>query len=221
MGDTVGSINVNKLISSPRAAYILGLFCADGYQRTSSIGLSNSNEELLERFALFLFNNFSKERLRIRAYYPLEMRTIKISDKISSLTQNIVYYPSSKAKRISCHLYVNSRPLLRIFNLAKTKLKEIDQKAIISYIAGRFDGDGSVNKIKDRDFRIVYGNYKEAKIDQNLLEKIGIHKTSIYNYKYAGTFCLYIWREEIKKIVELLIPFSVYLQKRKLTLITP
>lgn len=223
MGNTVGSINVNKLISNPKKAYILGLFCADGYQRTSSIGLSNSDEDLLERFALFLRNYFSEERLKIRTYHPPEMKIIKISDKISSLTltQNIVCYPSLKAKRISCHVYVNSRPLLRVFNLAKTKLEKIDKKAIASYMAGRFDGDGSVNKVKDRDFRIVYSNYKEAKIDQNLLRKIGIHKTSIYHYKHAGTFCLYVWRQEIKKITKLLIPFSVYLQKRKLTFFTP
>jgi len=81
MGNTVGSINVNKLISNPKKAYILGLFCADGYQRTSSIGLSNSDEDLLERFALFLRNYFSEERLKIRAYHPPEMKIIKISDK--------------------------------------------------------------------------------------------------------------------------------------------
>jgi len=221
MDNTVGSINVNRLISESQGAYILGLFCADGYQRTSSIGISNSDKNLLEKFALFLLNDFPRERLKIRAYHPLGMRNPKISDNLSKLTQNIVYYPLSKARRISCHLYVNSRPLLRIFNSAREGIEKINSKVIVPYIAGRFDGDGSVNKIKDRDFRIVYSNYNEAKIDQNLLKKIGIYKTSIYHYKHARTFCLYFWRQEIRTITKLLMPFSTYLQKRKLTFITP
>ena len=220
MDNTVGSINVKKLLSEPQAAYILGLFCADGYHRTSSIGLSNKDEELLGRFAHFLLDYFPKERLRIRAYYPVEVKSPKLSKKLIALSQNIVYYPLLKAKQISCHLYVNSRPLLRMFTSARKEIEKIKSKAIISYIAGRFDGDGSVNKMKNIDFRILYGNYKEAKIDQSLLKRIGVSKSSIYHYKQARTFCLYVWREETSSLMKLLLPFSVYLQKR-LTSITP
>lgn len=215
MDNSVGSIDINKLLLDKRCAYILGLWCADGYHRTSSIGLSNINEELLETFSSFLLKIFPKERLRIRAYYPPEIENPKVPKKVSEITRSIVYYPLSKAKHISCHLYVNSRPLLRIFKTAREKIRDIDIKAIPSYIAGRFDGDGSVNKTKDKDFRIIYGNYKEAKDDRELLRKIGIRKISIYHYKEANTYCLYVWRAEIKKMINLIIPFSDYLKKRK------
>lgn len=220
MGNTVGSIDVNKLLLDPQGAYILGLWCADGYHRTSSIGLSNKDDELLEKFSLFLLNDFSRDRLKIRAYYPLEMKSPKISDKLSVITQNLVYYPSLKARQISCHVYVNSRPLLRIFKSARDKIQQINPKVIIPYIAGRFDGDGSINKIKYRDFRILYGNYKEAERDRRLLKKVGIHKSKIYHYRQARTFCLYVSRYETKDVIELLLPFSTYLQRR-LTSITP
>ncbi|KKQ85302.1 MAG: hypothetical protein A3I88_03180 [Candidatus Portnoybacteria bacterium RIFCSPLOWO2_12_FULL_39_9] len=219
MDNTVGSIDINKLLLDSQGAYILGLWCSDGYHRTSSIGLSNTDEELLERFALFLLDIFPKNRLRIRAYHPIKTKIPRISNRLSVITENIVYYPSFKARQMVCHLYVNSRPLLRIFKLARDKIEQIDSKVITSYVAGRFDGDGSVNKKKDRDFRILYGNYKEAEIDQYLLRKVGIDKTRIYHYKQAKTFCLYVLRQETANIIELLSPFSNYLQK--LIFITP
>ena len=214
MGNTVGSINVDKLLSDPQLAYILGLWCADGYQRTSSIGLSNSDNDLLVLFSKFLLRILPEDRLRIRAYHPIKIKRPKLPDKLSAITQNIAYYPLEKARQISCHVYVNSRPLLRVFNEAKKNVHQIYQKVIIPYIAGRFDGDGSVDRLRDRDFRIVYGNYEEAKTDQSLLRKIGINNVKIYHYSIAKTFCLYVSRYETAKIIKLLMPFSVYLQKR-------
>ena len=217
MGNTVGSINVNKLLSkllsTSEGAYILGLWCADGYHRTSSIGLSNKDEELIEKFALFLLKVFSKDRLRVRVYYPLEAKEIRASERVAKITRRIVYYPSPKARQTSYHLYVNSRSLLRIFRLGRSKLLNMKKRVVISYIAGRFDGDGSIDKRKDRGFRIVYGNHKEAEIDRCLLKRIGIHKVSIYHYKQAKTFCLYLWRSETLRVVKLLLPFSIRLQK--------
>ena len=215
MDNTVGSINIKNLLSTSKGAYILGLFCSDGYQRTSSIGISNSSEDLLIIFADFLLNYFPRERLRIRAYYPYLSKSFSLSQKLKRVTNNIVYYPSVKAKKIACHLYVNSRPLLRLFNEAKESIDCVNKKVIPSYLAGRFDGDGSVNKYKNRDFRFIYSNKKEAEIDKIHLKKIGINNSSIYRYQFANTYCLYVWRGEIEKLINKLIPYSVYLQMRK------
>lgn len=218
MGNTVGSISVKKLLSEKQAAYILGLWCADGYQRTSSIGLSNTDENLIERFGKFLLKAFSRDRLRLRVYHPVNLKAEKInlSRKIISLIEivKIVYYPSEKAKKIAYHLYLNSRPLLREFKLARKRIPKIKRKVISSYLAGRFDGDGSLNKKMDRDFRILYSNLKEAEIDKTLFGRIGIKKTKIYHYKSAHTFCLYVSRYETAKAIKLFLPYSVYLQQK-------
>ncbi len=70
---------------------------------------------------------------------------------------------------------------------------------IKAYFAGRFDGDGSVDKDFRKDCRIVYGKLNEAEMDKKLLRRMGIRKTKIYYYKSAKTFCLYISRYETKK----------------------
>lgn len=215
MVNTVGSMNIKKLLSTSEGAYILGLFCADGYQRTSSIGLSNSNEDLLKIFASFLLNYFPKDRLRLRVYYPFSLTSVKLSRKLRRITDNIVYYPSMKATKIACHLYVNSRPLLRLFNEAKESIQYINVEVIAPYLAGRFDGDGSINKTKNKDFRFIYSNKQEAEIDKSHLKKLGVNNASIYRYESANTYCLYVWRKEIIRLVNILIPYSSYLQMRR------
>ena len=79
--------------------------------------------------------------------------------------------------------------------------------------AGRFDGDGSIDKNLRNDCRIVYGRQSEAEIDKKLLGRIGLTKTKIYYYKSANTFCLYISRYEVKKFLESILPHSLKLQK--------
>jgi len=49
---------------------------------------------------------------------------------------------------------------------------------------------------------------------------LGLWCADGYHYKQAKTFCLYISRYETKNVIDLLLPFSAYLQKR-LTFITP
>jgi intein/homing endonuclease len=109
---------------------------------------------------------------------------------------------------------VNSRPLLREFRKAKNNLDRLRQRNIIkAYFAGRFDGDGSIDKNLKSDCRIVYTRKDEAETDKKLLQKISITKTKIYHYKSAKTFCLYISRYEVKKFLEKIIPYSLKLQK--------
>jgi len=66
MGNTVGSLS--SLLVRPKDSYILGLWGADRYLRTSSIGLSNTNKILIKRFSEFLLSRLPTERLRLRVY---------------------------------------------------------------------------------------------------------------------------------------------------------
>ena len=182
MGNTVGSTNANfcNFLKKEEDAYILGLWCADSYWWSSSIGLSNTDKDLIKRFNNFLLRIFPKERIRFNRN----------------------------------HLFVNSRPLLREFRLAKTKLSDLTKiKSIRAYIAGRFDGDGCINKNLKKDCRIVYGYKNEAELDQDLLRRIGITKTNVYYYRTSNTFCLYVSRYDTGKFIRLINLYSTKLQK--------
>ena len=182
MGNTVGSTSTNfcNFFSNEKDAYILGLWCADSYWWASSIGLSNTNPDLIEAFRKFLKRFFPEKRIKF--------------------SRN--------------HLFVNSRPLLREFRKAKDNLESLKKETIIkSYFAGRFDGDGSIDRNLRNDCRIVYGRKSEAEIDKEILRRIGISKAKIYYYKSAKTFCLYISRYETKKFLENIMSHSLKLQK--------
>ena len=182
MGNTVGSTSTNfcDFFSNEKDTYILGLWCADSYWWASSVGLSNTDSDLLKAFRIFLKRFFPEERIKFN--------------------QN--------------HLFVNSRPLLRDFLSAKNNLSNLENgKMIRAYFAGRFDGDGSIDKNLRNDCRIVYGSKNGAKMDKKLLKRIGIDNVKIYHYKTAKTFCLYISRYEVKKFLENISPYSIKLQK--------
>ncbi len=104
--------------------------------------------------------------------------------------------------------------MLREFKEARNNVSQLYGDDIISaYFAGRFDGDGSVDKNFKSDCRIVYGNKKEVEIDKTLIAKIGIDNTKLYYYKSANTFCLYISRYQARYFLERIYPYSVKLQK--------
>lgn len=193
MGNTVGSTNTNfcDFVNNSIASYALGLWCADGYHRTSSIGLSNIDRILIARFKKFLKGLFPDTRIKQRIY-PI----------------------GGKRKHVAYHMYVNSRPLLREFRNARNRISDLKKVEVIgAYFAGRFDGDGSIAFDLYRDCRIVYGNQKEAEIDYQLLEKVGFSCLRIYQYRKARTWVLYISRKEVKRFLELIKPTSSKLQK--------
>ena len=182
MGNTVGSASTNfcNFFSNEDDAYILGLWCAGSYWWASSIGLSNTDSDLIE-----IFREFLKK-----------------------------FFPENRIKFNRNHLFVNSRPLLREFTSAENRVSDLkDTKIIRAYLAGRFDGDGSIDKNLRSDCRIVYGRKSEAEIDRKLLERIGIKKVKVYYYQSAKTFCLYISRYEVNKFLESISPHSMKLQK--------
>lgn len=194
MGNTVGSTNIDfcNFPNTAFDAYIIGLWCADGYHRTSSIGLSNTDEKLIKKFSEFLLQIFPKKRLKLRIYKP----------------------DHYKRRTRAYHIYVNCRPLLRRFkNLKENIVANIKYSHIFPYLAGRFDGDGSVANDFYSDCRIVYGNLSEAKQDFSLMKNIGFKKMKIYHYKTAKTYCLYVSRLETINFLSKIYPYSLKLQK--------
>ena len=216
MGNTVGSMNAPfcNLFESSFKAYILGLWCADGYHRTSSIGISTVDLDILENFYKFLITLFPQERLRLKFYYP----PVSCTDgelEWSKRVGKIFRYISGKALSLAYHLYVDSRPLLRSFREARLQLSEATDKEILSaYFAGRFDGDGSLAKNGLNDCRIVYSDFTEADIDKKLLGKLGIRKVNIYYYANAKTHCLYIFKKEVTNFLGRIQKYSIKLQRR-------
>lgn len=199
-GNTVGSFS-EPLITDNERAYIFGLWCADGYYRASSIGITNVDKRLVDRFAEFFKKYFLEERIKLRTYYPVDAKS----------TEN-TKYRMRLAKQVAYQLYVNSRPLLRLFLTTEQRIREIPIKYIAAYFAGRFDGDGSVAQNLRTDLRITYSNLDEAEIDQQLLQKRGNYMTSVYHYKAARTYILYVHHRSAEQFLSIIYPFSVKLQ---------
>jgi len=192
MDNTVGSPSTSfcNFPKSIKDYYILGLWCADGYHWTSSIGLSNIDRALIQKFRVFLLEIFSKNRIKLDQY------------------------TTGKRKYIGYKLYVNCRPLLRIFKGFKNnpERKINNAEAIKAYMAGRFDGDGCISKDLKKDCRISYGNYLDAKLDSDLLNGIGI-VPKIYRYRTSNTFVIYVSRFDTEKFTNAIKKYSVKLQK--------
>jgi len=198
------------MIESAEEAYILGLWCADGYHRTSSIGLSNVDSELIKRFELYLRKHFALDRLRLRVYVP---NHVAVDEKLIRRYKKVAYCKAKKARRVAYQVYVNSRPFLRKFIKDRSDRYLIQPDFIIPFMAGRFDGDGSVDTNLKKDFRIVYGDMQGAKIDAELLQRIRPYKVSIYHYKKARTYALYVSQKDSGKLIKDLLPYSLNLQK--------
>lgn len=200
-GNTVGSRS--SLLRNRKHAYILGLWGADGYHRTSSIGLTTIHSALAKTFQTFLLEKFSSERLRLRVYFPDKNKEKK---KLNTnwFQGKISHCEGKKLQHFAYQIYVNSRPLLREFRESIKTRDQMETSCIPSYFAGRFDGDGSVNKSQDKDFRIVYKFKKEAILDRNLLVRLGFKNISIYRYRKARTYALYVWQSSVSKLVNLI-----------------
>lgn len=166
-------------------AYALGLWCADGYWWSSSIGISNVEPELVVRFGGYLASVLSQDRLRLRVYVVDGQEP---DERVTELTSRISMRPAFKMKRTAYHLYVNSRPLVRRFFHDRQRLDQLPVRYLGSYLAGRFDGDGTFGVTP----RIAYTAKREAEVDQQLLAKAGITRTSVLYYSKANEYCIYI-----------------------------
>lgn len=218
MDNTVGSSSSNfcNFFNCVKDAYILGLWCADGYHRTSSIGLSSIDYSAIKKFTEFLSGLFDLSRLRLRVYHPgIKIKNFILPIKLNS--DKISHLISGKSRHLAFHVYVNCRPLLREFQKAKMFSKNFSRSQYgWAYLAGRFDGDGSINKNLRDDLRIVYSNQGDIEMDYQLAKNLGLNKAKIYRYKSANTYCLYISRLESEYFLKNIRPYSIKLQKLEL-----
>ena len=189
--------SLSSLLTNTKHSYILGLWGADRYLRTSSIGVSNTNVALLKSSLEYLLERFPEDRIKVRVY----------GDEVYAEFQrfDLSFCKGSKNKTTAYHVYVNSRPLVREFTYALNNRHKLQHNCVYAYFAGRFDGDGSISS-KRKFCRIVYSNIDELWKDRSLLSNI---KTSVYRYRSAGTYCLYFSETTLDKFLLEISKYSV------------
>lgn len=158
--------------------YILGLWLGDRYWWSSSIGLTNTKLQLIQKFRNFLDSlNFQRERIKLSVYTKNGKLAPKDKQRLSRLLRlskkNIKSYKFLKGERIVYILYVNSRPLKRDFEEASKNLKNLinSLESLLEYLSGRIDADGSFEWSKNR-IRISYTTKTEAENDAKIIFKI-------------------------------------------------
>ena len=191
----------DAFVRDAQCAYAFGLWCADGYWWSSSIGLSNSEPELILRFGAFLERLLPRERLRLRIY---QVPGREPDHRVLGLTEHRSVRPAYKMRRTAYHIYVNSRPLVRRFFAARGRVDRLPVRLLGPYFAGRFDGDGTFGATA----RIVYRSKVEAETDRLLLYRIGARGTSVLFYKKANEYCIYIHRSSLPRFAQLIEPYS-------------
>ena len=96
MGNTVGSTSTNfcNFLSNEKDAYILGLWCVDSYWWASSIGLSNTDKDLIEKFRDFLRRFFPENRIKFNRNHlfvnsrPLLREFISAKNNLDNLKED-------------------------------------------------------------------------------------------------------------------------------------
>lgn len=184
MGNTVGS---KFFFKTAEDFYILGLWLADGYWRSSSIGLTSVNLNLINRFTDFL--------IKVAPSHPIKKRIYEVKK-------------GNKRKQEVVQVYINNRPLTRLFMSTKTEILQIPDSYRLAYLAGRIDGDGHVDTKHRSGIRIAYSNIEDATRDQELF---GNTNVSLYQYKAAGTYVLYLRKVFRDKILKEISKYSLKL----------
>ena len=178
MGNTVGS---KFFFKTAEDFYILGLWLADGYWRSSSIGLTSVNPKLISKFSMFLLRVAPSHSLKQRIY------PVRIGEK---------------RKQEAIQVYINNRPLTRLFMSFKTGDLYVPKSYLFAYLAGRIDGDGHIDTKHRSGIRIAYSSKEDASRDQKMFGETNV---SLYQYTQARTFVLYLkknYRERISKEIK-------------------
>lgn len=184
----MGSLNLKEA----KDFYFLGLWLADCYWRSSSVGLSSTNNFLIRDFRSFLKKVCPTHPIKERIYKP-EIGT--------------------KRKLVSRHVYVNSRSLTRDFMKYKhSKNLEIPLKFLPAYFAGRIDGDGHVDRKYRTGIRIAYSTKEDATRDLALLKSLNSRPASLYHYKQANTWVLYFRKNFLRKITPKMAKYALKLR---------
>lgn len=184
MGNTVGS---KFFFRTAEDFYILGLWLADGYWRSSSVGLTSVDCQLIDKFSKFLIRVAPDHSIKKRVY---------LVDGIS------------KRKQTAIQIYVNSRSLTRLFIATKTEALYVPSKYLLAYLAGRIDGDGHVDTKHRSGIRIAYSSKEDALRD---LYMFGETNVSLYEYKAAKTFVLYLKKHYREQILQEIAKYSIKL----------
>ncbi len=79
---------------------------------------------------------------------------------------------------------------------------------LLAYLAGRIDGDGSIDRKYRSGIRIAYGNKKDAEHDVLLFGKQNV---SLYFYKAAGTWVIYLRKKFREEIINKIAKYSIKL----------
>lgn len=180
-------------------SYQLGLWCADGYWWSSSVGLTNVEPVLIRRFASWLTEQLGRDRLRLRVYAA---EPDNLDPQLLALTDRVSVCRPHKMTRNAYQIYVNSRPLLRRLRIAREDVSELAEGALGPYFAGRFDGDGTINTL-----RICYTTRSEADLDLALLGRTDIGGT-VFEYSRAREFALYVPKRFAGRFLDLIEPWS-------------
>lgn len=189
-----------------KEAYALGLWCADGYWWSSSIGLTNTEPQLVTRFGKYLESMLGTDRIRMRVYL---VEGDLPDPHVLSITERVTLKPAYKMQRTAYQIYVNSRPLLRRFRDLREEVPTIPPELIGAYLGGRVDGDGTLGVTP----RIAYATSREAKRDLALLEDRDIIGSVLY-YKKANEYCVYLQKPTLGQFLDLIGPFSWKLEIR-------
>lgn len=182
MGNTVGS---KFFFKTAEDFYILGLWLADGYWRSSSIGLTSVSPILISKFSKFLLRVAPSHSLKKRIY------PVRIGDK---------------RKQEAVQVYINNRPLTRQFMSFKTGDLYVPKPHLLAYLAGRIDGDGHIDTKHRSGIRIAYSSKDDAVRDQELFGETNV---SLYQYKAARTFVLYLRKHYRERIAQAIKKYSV------------
>ncbi len=181
MGNTVG----NKFFwTTAEDFYCLGLWLADGCWRSSSIGLTSVDRKLIKRFATFLRRIAPESTLKERIY-PVKR--------------------GERRRQVGIQIYINNRSLTRLFLSQKNGRLVIPSRYLLAYLAGRIDGDGSIDRKYRSGIRIAYGSREDAERDQRLFGKTNV---SLYRYRAARTYVLYLRKKYRDAIMDELRRYS-------------
>lgn len=188
-------------------AYALGLWCADGYWWSSSIGLTNTEPQLITRFGKYLESMLGSDRVRMRVYV---VEGDLPDPCVLSLTKRVMLKPAYKMKRTAYQIYVNSRPLLRRFREMRDAVTDISPHLVGAYFGGRVDGDGTLGVTP----RIAYATLHEANRDLALLAAAGIVGSVLF-YRKANEYCIYLHKGTLQQFLDLIAPYNWKLQSMR------
>ncbi|MBI2084523.1 MAG: hypothetical protein HYT70_02835 [Candidatus Aenigmarchaeota archaeon] len=174
------SVNVTRFLQiDEKFFYNLGLWCGDKYWFGNSVGITNTNEKLLDEFMKFL-ERIVKER--------------KMLKKVS--------INNGDASRVK----INSGLIRRILENLEQDRETLIQREneLLAYLSGRIDADGTLMlyavKYRTSPIKITYGSLEEARKDFSLLKKFNISGW-ISTYKNRNAYDLKISFNSAVKIL--------------------